>query len=132
MIFEFSTFAKKDFEHGRDFVERLDQFLGALPPGWRYAVELRNRGWLVPEYFAMLRRHNVAHVFNNWTRMPSALEQLAPEGSDTADFMVGRFLLKPGRVTKKRSASFSPTRKFRRSMKRPAGQPTSFLSALSD
>ena len=58
-IFEFSTFGKKDFEHGRDFVTQLDQFLGALPPGWRYAVELRNRGWLVPEYFAMLRSHSL-------------------------------------------------------------------------
>ena len=37
LIFEFSTFAKKDFEHGRDFVTQLDHFLGALPPGWRYA-----------------------------------------------------------------------------------------------
>jgi uncharacterized protein YecE (DUF72 family) len=64
LIFEFSTFAKSDFEHGHDFVARLDQFLDALPRGWRYAVELRNH-WLVPEYFAMLRSHNVAHVFNN-------------------------------------------------------------------
>lgn len=85
LIFEFSTFAKMDFERGGDFVTQLDQFLSALPKGWRYAVELRNRGWLVPEYFDMLRSHNVAHVFNNWTRMPSALEQLALEGSDTAD-----------------------------------------------
>ena len=76
LIFEFSTFGKKDFEHGRDFVTQLDQFLSALRSGWRYAVELRNRGWLVPEYFAMLRSHNVAHVFNNSTRIPSALEQL--------------------------------------------------------
>jgi uncharacterized protein YecE (DUF72 family) len=43
-IFEFSTLSKKDFEHGRDFVAQLGQFLGALPPRWRYAVELRNRG----------------------------------------------------------------------------------------
>ena len=30
LVFEFSTFAKKDFEHGRDFVTHLDHFLGAL------------------------------------------------------------------------------------------------------
>jgi uncharacterized protein YecE (DUF72 family) len=52
LIFEFSTFSKKDFEHGHDFVTQLGQFLGALSPGWRYAVELRNRGWLGPEWMA--------------------------------------------------------------------------------
>jgi len=108
LIFEFSTFSQKDFAHGRDFVNQLDQFLGTLPVGWRYAAELRNRGWLVPEYFAMLRRHNVAHVFNNWTRMPSALEQLALEGSDTADFMVARMLLKPGRGYEEALTKFTP------------------------
>ena len=71
-------------------------------------MELRNRGWLVPEYFDMLRSHNVAHVYNNWTRMPSALEQLAIEGSDTADFMVARLLLKPGRGCEAAVKKFSP------------------------
>jgi uncharacterized protein YecE (DUF72 family) len=108
LIFEFSQFSQADFEHGHDFVTRLDQFLGALPRGWRFAVELRNRGWLVPEYFAMLRSHNVAHVFSNWTRMPSALEQLGMDGSDTADFMVARMLLKPGRGYEAAVEQFSP------------------------
>jgi uncharacterized protein YecE (DUF72 family) len=108
LIFEFSTFAKMDFAHGQEFMERLSQFLGALPKGWRYSVELRNRDWLVPEYFAMLRSHKVAHVFNNWTRMPSALEQLSLEGCDTADFMVARLLLKPGREYEEAVNQFSP------------------------
>ena len=56
----------------------------------------------------MLRSHNVAHVFNNWTRMPSALEQLTLEGSDTADFMVARMLLKPGRRYEEAVTKFQP------------------------
>ncbi len=109
LIFEFSTFAQRDFEHGRDFVTALDHFLGQLPKGWKYGVELRNKGWLAPEYFAMLKTHNVAHVFNNWTRMPSVGEQLALEGSDsTADFMIARFLLKPGRSYEASVEQFSP------------------------
>jgi uncharacterized protein YecE (DUF72 family) len=108
LIFEFSTFSKTDFQHGSEFMVLLDQFLGALPKGWRYGVELRNRGWLVPDYFAMLHSHNVAHVFNNWTRMPSIAEQLALEGCDTADFMVARFLLRPGRSYEEAVTKFTP------------------------
>ncbi len=65
LIFEFSTLHQHEFEHGRDFVTALDQFLAALPKGWEYGVEIRNKTWLQPEYFAMLRGHGVADsVFN--------------------------------------------------------------------
>jgi hypothetical protein len=40
--------------------------------------------------------------------MPSALEQLALEGSDTADFIVARMLLKPGRGYEAAVEQFSP------------------------
>ncbi len=108
LIFEFSTFHKGDFEHGRDFVAALDQFLSSIPKGWEYGVEIRNKGWLQPEYFSMLWTHGVAHVFNNWTRMPSILEQLSMAGSETADFTVSRFLLKPGRSYADSVAAFEP------------------------
>ena len=69
LIFEFSRFWPGDYEHGRDFLADLDAFLGQLPTGWPYAIELRNKHWLVPDYFACLAKHKVAHVFNSWTRM---------------------------------------------------------------
>jgi len=108
LIFEFSQFHNKEIEHGRDFVAALDTFLSALPRGWQYGVEIRNKGWLVPEYFDMLSSHNVAHVYNNWTRMPGIDEQLAIEGSLTADFTVARFLLKPGRAYQQAVDMFQP------------------------
>jgi uncharacterized protein YecE (DUF72 family) len=108
LIFEFSTFSKQEFEHRREFVDALDRFLGAIPRGWEYGVEIRNKTWLVPEYFEMLRSHGVAHVFNNWTRMPSVAEQLAIEGSETAGFSAARFLLKPGRTYEAAVEQFSP------------------------
>jgi len=49
----------------------VGQPLGQLPGGWRYAVEIRNKTWLVPEYFAALRRHNVAHLSRP---LPEAVE----------------------------------------------------------
>ena len=46
LLFEFSRFGPGDYEHGREFLADLDRFLGQLPAGWPYAVEMRNRNWL--------------------------------------------------------------------------------------
>ncbi len=109
LMFEFSRFYPGDFDCGRDFVERLDGFLGSLPKaGWQYGVEIRNRSFLEAGYFEMLRRHGVTHVFNNWTRMPPVEEQLDVEGSMTADFAAARFLLKAGRNYQQAVDSFQP------------------------
>ena len=110
LLFEFSSFHAHEFEHGREFAASLDEFLGALPKGWEYGVEIRNKAWLQPEYFAMLRSHGVAHVFNNWSRMPSVAEQLALDGSETAEFSAARFLLTPGRTYEAAVTTFQPYR----------------------
>ncbi|MCJ7679015.1 MAG: DUF72 domain-containing protein [Anaerolineales bacterium] len=49
---------------------RLDAFLGALPKGPRYAVEVRNRGWLKPDLGEMLSGHGVALVLQDLYYMP--------------------------------------------------------------
>ena len=109
LIFEFSRFYSTDYEHGREFVADLDAFFSKLPKGWRYGVELRNKDWLQPDYFAVLRKHEVVHVFNNWSMMPTVGEQMVVTGSDTSDSMVAaRFLLKPGRKYEEAVEQFSP------------------------
>jgi len=109
LIFEFSHFSPREFKRGREFVEALDQFLGKLPPGWRYGVEIRNRTFLQPEYFAALARHGAAHVLNSWQGMPPLDEQLALPGiRTTPDFFGARLLLKPGRKYEEAVRLFSP------------------------
>lgn len=109
LIFEFSQFHPRDFVRGRDFVEALGVFLGGLPKGWRYGVEVRNQNLLQPDYFAMLREHGVAHVFNAWTKMPVIGEQMALEGSrECAEFQVARLLLKQGRTYEEAVETFQP------------------------
>ena len=109
LIFEFSHFHPRDFERGRDFVHALDHFFEQLPTDWQYGVEIRNRNLLQPPHFEVLRRHGVAHVYNNWQRMPSVAEQMQIEGSQTTDaFTAARFLLKPGRQYQQAVESFSP------------------------
>lgn len=108
LIFEFSQFHKADFAQGREFAAALDQFLGRLPAGWQYAVEIRNRSFLVPDYLQMLASHKVAHVFNSWTRMPALAEQVAMDGSSTADFQAARLLLEPGNTYESAVKSLQP------------------------
>jgi len=109
LMFEFSRFYSTDYQHGRDFVAELDAFFSKLPKGWNYGVEIRNKDWLQPDYFAVLRKHGVVHVFNNWSMMPTVGEQMMVPDSDTSDSMVAaRFLLKPGRKYEEAVKAFSP------------------------
>jgi uncharacterized protein YecE (DUF72 family) len=59
----------------KEFLQRLDQFLGALPPDYAYAVEVRNERILGPAYYDVLQRHEAGHVYNHWTYMPPLAEQ---------------------------------------------------------
>jgi uncharacterized protein YecE (DUF72 family) len=109
LIFEFSHFYPTDYAHGRDFVAALDQFFGQIPKGWPYGVEIRNKHFLHPDYFAMLARHGVTHVFNSWGSMPSVDEQMAlPESRTNPELCGARFLLKPGRKYEEAVKLFSP------------------------
>lgn len=108
LVFEFSHFHPRDFERGREFVERLDAFLGELPTAWQYGVEVRNPSLLHPDYLAVLARHRVAHVMNNWTRMPPVAEQWQVPGVLTTDFTAARFLLRPGRTFEEAVELFQP------------------------
>ncbi len=109
LIFEFSRFHPSDFARGRDFVAALEAFLGRLPRGWRYGVEIRNPNFLHPEYFAGLARHGVAHVFNSWEAMPSLPEQIGCPGSFTCPaFAAARLLLRPGRDYETAVKTFAP------------------------
>lgn len=65
--------------------DRLDGFLGSLPDGQRYAVEVRNREWLSSTFREMLANHNVALVLQDLHYMPR-LDWV------TADFSVIRWL----------------------------------------
>ena len=108
LIFEFSAFYPVHFERLRDFIAVLDGFLGQLPTSWQYGVEVRNAKLLRAEYFDVLHAHNVAHVFNSWTKMPPVEEQMQMAGAFTADFFAARFLLRPGRAYQQAVDSFQP------------------------
>ncbi len=107
-VFEFQTIARAAKLTGQAFADLLDRFFSQLPREVPYAVELRNQEFLVPPYFAVLREHNVAHVFNSWTRMPPIGEQLDIPGALSAPFTVARVLLRPGRTYSEAVDAFAP------------------------
>ncbi len=108
LILEFGAFSRSSFAHPAEFLDVLDPFLAHLPPEFRYCVEIRNQNFLVPDYFACLRSHGVAHVYNAWTRMPELPEQVAIPDSRTADFLVSRALLRQGVPYEKAVELYSP------------------------
>jgi uncharacterized protein YecE (DUF72 family) len=108
IIFEFSTFAPGSGITLPLFLRSLDAFFARIPKHYSYSVEIRNREFLVPDYFALLKSHGVAHVLNNWTRMPAIDEQIRSADALPAPFAVIRALLKPGRTYQQAVEFFQP------------------------
>lgn len=113
LVFEFQTIARAAKITAQDFADRLDAFFSQLPRTGQYAVELRNQEFLMPPYFAVLREHGVAHVFNSWTRMPPVGEQAELPGAFSAGFVVARILLRPGRYYAEAVDEFAPYDRIR-------------------
>lgn len=109
IIFEFSKFRPGEYGDVAAFVADLDDFFSAIPKTWLYSVELRNRKWLGKEYLDCLRRHGIAHTWNNWSDMPPVSEQFGIVGEPpTENVEVARFLLRSGRKYEEAVAMFSP------------------------
>jgi len=108
VIFEFSTFYPASGITAPVFLDLLGRFLAGLPKGLAFCVEIRNPEFLTAEYLAMLASHGVAHVLNNWTRMPPVIEQIRMADVLTAPFTVVRALLKPGRTYQEAVERFQP------------------------
>jgi uncharacterized protein YecE (DUF72 family) len=107
-VFEFQTIGRASGMTPERFAARLDEFFGALPRDGQYGVEIRNEEFLTPMYFAVLREHGVAHVFNSWTWMPAIGEQLDLPGAVSGPFIVARALLRPGRTYDEAVDAFAP------------------------
>jgi uncharacterized protein YecE (DUF72 family) len=92
LLFQFSP----DAGEPRRFVDRLHAFLGRLPKGVPYAVEVRNADRLTPEYAEALRDTGVVHCHNAWTTMPSVLAQAKLLPPESRRPLVVRWLLPGG------------------------------------
>jgi uncharacterized protein YecE (DUF72 family) len=92
LLFQFGYFNKKAFVGVNDFLARLVPFLIKLPKGYRFAVEIRNKNWLVPQFVEALRERQIALalVDHVWLPRPKQLfERLDPI---TTDFTYVRWI----------------------------------------
>jgi uncharacterized protein YecE (DUF72 family) len=112
LVFEFGAFPPRLFADAPEFADVLSTFFACLPADFRYAVEIRNPEFLEEPYFAALREHRVAHVFNAWTRMPEIGKQMQVSGAFTTDFTIVRALLRAGRPYEQAVRLFAPYEKL--------------------
>jgi uncharacterized protein YecE (DUF72 family) len=102
-------FAPQDLGVPRRFAEELHAFLTRLPRAVLYAVELRNRELLTPDYAAALAGAGAVHCVNAHPRMPEPAVQFQrahPTGDAPA--FVGRWLLGAGDSYEDAGRRFAP------------------------
>jgi uncharacterized protein YecE (DUF72 family) len=92
LVLQFPYFNKEVFEGPGPFLERLDIFLGTLPDGFRYAVEVRNRWWVKEPLLHILRRHKVALVLTELSYLPHPADIAKKVDVVTTDFVYARLI----------------------------------------
>ena len=53
-----------------DQFETLEKFLATLPQGFKFALEIRHKGWLTPKFYDLLRSRGIALVLLDLLWMP--------------------------------------------------------------
>ena len=105
-IFEFQYIKTAD-KSVEEFSQDLDRFFSMIPKDFQYSIEIRNKNFLRTDYFDVLKKHKVAHVFNQWSYMPPISEQLKHD-SVAADFLMARILTPVGMSYQQTVKKFEP------------------------
>ena len=92
LLFQFGYFNRTIFRGVNDFLARLRPFLKKLPKDHKFAVEIRNKNWLVPQFVEALRERGVALALIDQSWMPRPAQWLEKFDPITADFTYVRWL----------------------------------------
>jgi uncharacterized protein YecE (DUF72 family) len=92
LLFQFAYFNKGPFKSLDDFLALLVPFLKKLPKGYKFAVEIRNKNWLVPKFADVLRERGVALALIDQAWMPRTSEWFEKFDPITANFAYIRWL----------------------------------------
>ena len=74
VMLEFEYLNKDKMRDVGAFMEALDPFVAAAPPGIPLAIETRNKNYLNREYFQFLKERGLIHVFSEKLYMPHVYE----------------------------------------------------------
>jgi len=92
LLLQFGYFNKIAFVGVNDFLARLKPFLKKLPKDHKFAVEIRNKNWLVPQFVEVLRERGVALALIDQSWMPRPAQWFEKLDPITADFSYVRWL----------------------------------------
>jgi uncharacterized protein YecE (DUF72 family) len=92
ILLQFPYFNKKAFAAPAEFLARLKTFLDKLPTDRRFAVEVRNKYWLGPPLYDLLRKNNIALALIDHPWLPRPREWFAKGDAITTDFTYIRWL----------------------------------------
>lgn len=92
LLLQFPYFNTSVFQTGVQFVARLKAFFRKLPKDKKFAIEIRNKWWIKPQFLDLLREHNVAFVLQDQSWMPGPAELFGKYDPITADFTYVRWL----------------------------------------
>ncbi|MBI4867393.1 MAG: DUF72 domain-containing protein [Candidatus Wallbacteria bacterium] len=92
LLFQFPYFKKADMPDSAPFLERLRPFLATLPAGFRYALELRNKGWVDDTLLGLLRERGVALALIDHPYFHRPRQLVAGRDVVTSDFTYVRWL----------------------------------------
>lgn len=92
LLLQFGYFNQKAFAGVNEFLARLVPFLKKLPKGYRFALEIRNKNWLVPPLVEALRERHVALVLVDHAWMPRPKQLFDRFDPITADLAYVRWL----------------------------------------
>ena len=96
LVFQFPPLGVEVTREPRRFAESLARFLGALPAGPWYAVELRDAALFGEPYLEALDATGAAHCFSRHPRMPDLDVQLGLAGAERLRRpIVVRWMLNP-------------------------------------
>ena len=92
LLLQFGYFNKGAFAGVNEFLARLVPFLKKIPKGYRFAVEIRNKNWLVPAFADALRERHVALALVDHVWLPRPKQLFARFNPITADFAYVRWI----------------------------------------
>lgn len=110
ILFQFSPLGTRVLGYRRELLQRLYEFLRALPSEVNYAVEWRDPQMLGADYEQLLRACGAVHGYAQHPRMPLVDEQTSDieAGESCAQPLVIRWLLAPGRSYEAAKAAYAP------------------------
>jgi uncharacterized protein YecE (DUF72 family) len=91
VLLQFPYFSRNAFSGGAEFLARLKPFVEDLPAQPRFAIEIRNKQWLLPAVLDLLHKHNIALTLIDHPFMPRPAEY-AKTDPITTDFTYIRWL----------------------------------------